>query len=58
MVTSNIDIEDKLVNGTSGVLREIDTTLVGGIHTPETLWFEFDSQEWAPRLDQEESHDG
>jgi len=41
MITSNIDIEDGLVNGTRGVLKKI--VLSPKTSEPKTLWFDFES---------------
>jgi hypothetical protein len=38
-----MDIADGLVNGASGVLREVDFRTINGTQTPQTLWIEFDS---------------
>ena len=42
MVSTNIDIEDGLVNGSSGVLRQIDTYQVGNDLIVQRAWIEFD----------------
>ena len=42
MVSTNIDIEDGLVNGSSGVLRHIDTYLLGSELIVQRAWIEFD----------------
>ena len=42
MVSTNIDIEDGLVNGSSGVLRLIDTYPVGEEFIVQRVWIEFD----------------
>ena len=42
MVSTNIDIEDGLVNGSSGVLRQIDTYQVGSEQVVQRAWIEFD----------------
>ena len=42
MVSTNIDIEDGLVNGSSGVLRLIDTYQVGTELIVQRAWIEFD----------------
>lgn len=41
MMTSNLDIEDGLVNGASGILRHIEFN--PNTNTPKVLYFEFDS---------------
>ena len=42
MVSTNIDIEDGLVNGSSGVLRQIDTYQLGKELIVQRAWIEFD----------------
>ena len=42
MVSTNIDIEDGLVNGSSGVLRHIDTYLLGNELIVQRAWIEID----------------
>ena len=42
MVSTNIDIEDGLVNGSSGVLRYIDTYQLGNELIVQRAWIEFD----------------
>ena len=42
MVSTNIDIEDGLVNGSSGILRQIDTYQVGSKLVVQRVWIEFD----------------
>ena len=42
MVSTNIDIEDGLVNGSSGVLRWIDTYPVGDELIVQRVWIDFD----------------
>ena len=42
MITTNIDVSDGLVNGTSGYLRKIDTN---SDQTPTILWFDFENSE-------------
>ena len=41
-MSTNIDIEDGLVNGSSGVLRQIDTYQVGSEVFVQRAWIEFD----------------
>ena len=42
MVSTNIDIEDGLVNGSSGVLRQIDTYQLGTDQIVQRAWIDFD----------------
>ena len=42
MVSTNIDIEDGLVNGSSGVLRQVDTYQKGCEIIVQRAWIEFD----------------
>ena len=42
MVSTNIDIEDGLVNGSSDVLRHIDTYQLGNELIVQKAWIEFD----------------
>jgi len=44
MITANIDIPDGLVNGTSGILRNIDLTVKDDEAIPQTLWFEYETE--------------
>lgn len=41
MIIRNIDTNDGLVNGASGILREIDYTSEKGVENPTCVWIEF-----------------
>ena len=43
MITSNIKIADGLVNGSTGILRAVDTALVDNEVVPEVIWLEFEN---------------
>jgi hypothetical protein len=45
MITCNINISDGLVNGTTGILKEIETDIVDGFIVPQLLWFDFENCE-------------
>jgi len=42
MITANIDLQDGLVNGTTGILRRIDLAVVDDIQVPRVLWIEYE----------------
>lgn len=57
MVTSNIRTDDGLVNGSIGILKEIDFAgSCDGIKCPCKLWFEFENPNVGKKTRQEDSH--